>query len=188
MTYNGFRNNNKRMGLIQGTNMNVYDCTFSSLILYNDGENEFGLFGIQYQTSSSGSTTTSSNNWHVDNVLFENIYTNKLPIFFMSADALTAANEVKLTNVEFNSVFCDKGDNSYVAMIGGYGGVVNGLIWRLENITVNNSQTEIFLYLEGKNAVEIEDFSYNTQMFNLGTEDNYLLIFYVDSVASLDVT
>ena len=62
VTYNGFRNNNKRMGLIQGRNMNVYDCTFSNLTFYNDGENEFGLFGTQYQTSSSGSTTSSTNN------------------------------------------------------------------------------------------------------------------------------
>ena len=192
VTYNGIRFSSRKRGLIQGTNMNVYDCIFSDLTFYNDDGNEFGLFGVRYQTSSSGSTASTSESWHVDNVLFKNIYANQSSLFYMSADALTAANEVKLTNVKFDSVLCDKGENNFIPIIGGYGGVVNGLIWTLENIEVYNAQAEMFFYLEGKNAVEIVNFSYHTQLFNPGTEDNsysdYLLIFWVDSVASLDIT
>ena len=192
VTYNGFNSNRITMGLIQGTSMNVYNCTFVNLTFYNDGEYEFGLFGSQYRVDSDNPTAITTNKWHFNNVLFENIYTNKFPLFFMTTDTLTATSEIKLTNVQFNDIECTKDNNDFMSIIAGFGGVVNGLSWELENIQVNNPIAEMFLYLEGKNVVEIRDFSYDTKQFDSLNDGagftGYLVIFYVDTVSSLDVT
>ena len=177
------------MAMIQGNTFYAYDCTFSNLTFYNDDGSVFGFFGVRYQTS--GTTTASrTDRWHIENVLFENIYMYKVPLFYMSADALTATNEVKLKNVIFNNVECDKGDNNFVPMLGGYGGVLNGLAWDFENIQVNNARADIFLYLEGKNDAVIKDITYNTALFDSYEWDQfseYSLIFYADSTANIDV-